>query len=169
MSNAAAATAPLVVLMCGVAGAGKTTYAQHLEAQGYVRLSVDEEVWRRFGRFGVDYEPGDYAHLSEVTEDLVRHQLLELLAEGRDVVVDLSFWRRADRDQYKQLIEAAGGRWKLVYLQVDSGVLHRRLAERAKRRDANADFPITDDVLAAYLSGFEVPHGEGEQIVTVTS
>ncbi len=30
--------------MCGVAGSGKTTYAQGLEAQGYTRLSVDEEI-----------------------------------------------------------------------------------------------------------------------------
>ena len=43
-----------------------------------------------------------------------------------------------------------------------------RLAERAQRHDANAAFPITEDVLAAYLSGFEVPHGAGEHIVTVT-
>jgi len=57
---------------------------------------------------------------------------------------------------------------KLVYLQVDPAVLRRRLAERAQRHDANAAFPITEDVLAAYLSGFEVPHGAGEHIVTVT-
>ena len=40
--------------MCGVAGSGKTTYAQRLEAEGYVRLSIDEEIWQRFGRFGID-------------------------------------------------------------------------------------------------------------------
>ena len=37
---------PLVVMMCGVAGAGKTTLAKQLEAAGYLRLSIDEEVWR---------------------------------------------------------------------------------------------------------------------------
>jgi signal recognition particle GTPase len=35
---------PRVVLMCGLAGSGKTTYATQLEVQGYVRLSIDEEV-----------------------------------------------------------------------------------------------------------------------------
>ena len=33
--------------MCGIAGAGKTTYAKALEASGWVRLSIDEEVWER--------------------------------------------------------------------------------------------------------------------------
>jgi adenylylsulfate kinase-like enzyme len=41
---------PEVVLMCGVDGAGKTTYAKRLEVGEHVRLSIDEEIWRRFGR-----------------------------------------------------------------------------------------------------------------------
>ena len=168
-TDATSAKAPLAVLMCGVAGSGKTTYAQHLETRGYVRLSVDEEIWHRFGRYGVDYEPDEYARLSEVAEALVRQRLLDVLAQRRDVVVDLSLWRRATREQYKRLVEDAGGRWKLVYMQVDPVVLRRRLDERAGRRDANAAFPVTEDVLAIYLSGFEVPHGEDEQIITVTS
>ena len=57
-----------VVLMCGVAGAGKTTYAKELEAQGYARLSIDEEVWERFGRYGVDYDPSMYEKHSAETE-----------------------------------------------------------------------------------------------------
>jgi len=46
-------------------------------------------------------------------------------------------------------------------------VLQRRLADRAQRFDANAAFPITDEILSAYLSGFEVPSGEGEEVVTL--
>lgn len=33
-----------VVLMCGPAGSGKSTYARRLEAQGMVRLSIDHEL-----------------------------------------------------------------------------------------------------------------------------
>lgn len=161
----AAAGRPLVVLMCGVAGSGKTTYSQSLEAEGYARLSVDEEVWARFGRYGVDYPPEDYPRLSAAAENAVRERLLVLLAEGRDVVVDLSFWQRATRDQYKRLVSDAGARWRLVYLQVDPDVLRRRLAQRARRVDANAAFAITEDVLTTYLEGFEVPDGEGEEVL----
>lgn len=159
---------PLVVLMCGVAGSGKTTYAQDLEQQGYARLSIDEEVWRRFGRYGIDYPAEEYAALSRTTEEALRGRLLELIYAGREVVVDLSFWQRASRDEYKQLIEAAGGRWRLVYLKVRPDVLRLRLARRAAERfDANAAFPITDDLLADYLAGFEEPRGEGEETILV--
>ncbi len=155
---------PVAVLMCGVAGSGKTTCAQRLEAGGYARLSVDEEVWARFGRYGVDYSVEDYPRLSAVAEDTLRGRLLELLGQGRDVVVDLSSWQRSTREEYKRLITDAGGRWRLVYLQVDAEVLRRRLAERAHRVDANAAFPVTDEILAAYLEGFEAPDGEGEEV-----
>ncbi len=157
---------PQVVLMCGVAGAGKTTYAQRLEAKGYVRLSIDEEIWNRFGRYGIDYAPDDYARLSQTAEEIVRQRLMDLIGQGRDVVVDLSFWRRATREQYKGLVERAGGCWRLIYLSVPRNVLRQRLDQRAHRFDANAAFAVTDDVLVAYLAGFEAPNGEGEEVVT---
>ncbi len=158
-----------VVLLCGLAGSGKTTYAQGLEASGYVRLSIDEEVWSRFGRFGVDYEPARYAELSAVAEAALRHRLVALVRQGRDVVIDFSFWQRAARDRYKQLIEDAGGSWRLVYLRADQVLLRRRLKGRSRRFDANAAFPITDDIFASYLAGFEEPHDEGEEIVDGSS
>jgi len=44
MINRAIVSRPEVVLLCGVAGAGKTTYAKRLETCGHVRLSIDEEI-----------------------------------------------------------------------------------------------------------------------------
>lgn len=154
-----------MVLLCGVAGSGKTTYAQRLELAGYVRLSIDEEVWARFGRYGIDYDPADYPRLSAAAEDVLRERLVTLIRDGHDVVVDFSFWQRASRDRYKRLIEAAGGTWRLIHLQADPSVLRQRLDDRAKRFDANAAFPITQDTLATYLAAFEEPHGEGEEVI----
>ena len=131
-----------------------------------MRLSVDQEVWDRFGQHGVDYPPERYASLSETARARVRERLVELVREGRDVVIDLSLWRRADRDAYKVLVERAGGRWRLVHLRVEPAELRRRLAQRAARRDADAAFEITEGLLAAYLAGFEVPDGEGEEVLT---
>ncbi|WP_173074474.1 AAA family ATPase [Phytohabitans rumicis] len=159
---------PEVVLMCGIAGSGKTTYAKDLETKGFVRLSIDEEIWHRFGRYGIDYGPDEYEQHTEVAREAMRERLLSLLAEGRDVVVDSSFWQRSRRQEYKQLIEQAGGRWRLVYLQVDPALLRARLYERAERFDANAAFPITDGLLARYLDSFEPPYGEGEEAIVVS-
>lgn len=99
MKDAAALDEPVVVLMCGVAGSGKTTYAQRLEAQGYLRLSIDEEIWQRFGRYGVDYQPIDYPRHSQAADEILRERLPILIEQGREVVVDVSFWQRAARDR----------------------------------------------------------------------
>jgi predicted kinase len=155
---------PEVVLMCGLAGSGKTTYSKRLEAQGYVRLSVDEEIWRRFGRYGVDYPAELYEQHTDTARQAVRDHLLALIAAGRNVVVDSAFWQRSRRREYKELIEGAGARWRLVYLEADPALLRDRLRARAARTDANA-FPVSDELFARYLEGFEAPSGEGEEVV----
>ena len=44
----------------------------------------------------------------------------------------------ATGDAYSRLVEARGGRWRLLYLKVDPEVLRQRLADRNRRGDANA-------------------------------
>ena len=158
-------TGPEVVLLCGVAGVGKTTYAQAMEARGYTRLSVDEELWTRFGRYGVDYDPSEYEALTSVARQAIDERLVTLVAQGHDVVVDSSLWQRSRREECKRLVELAGGRWRLVYLKADEALLRERLHRRAARFDANAAFPVTDDMLERFLRGFEVPSGEGEEVI----
>jgi predicted kinase len=160
---------PEVVLMCGLAGSGKTTYAEHLVAKGYVRLSIDEELWNSYGRYGVDYPADRYAELSEIVERRLRRRLATLVGGGSDVVVDFAFWRRADRERYKALVEAAGGRWRLVYLDVPADELRRRLAHRADRFDANAAFAVDARLFEHYRAAFEEPAGEGEEVVDWTA
>jgi predicted kinase len=152
-----------VWLLTGLTGSGKTTYARRLEASGVVRLSVDEEVFARHGRYGVDYHESEYfAREAPVIEDVYR-RLGELVAAGRDAVLDRGLWTRADRDAAKKLVEAAGGRWRLVYFRVSREELLRRLAERNQRDDANA-LLVTEPALDDFIGRFEEPDGEGEEI-----
>lgn len=152
----------LVVSLCGVAGSGKTTYAQALEEKGFHRLAVDEEIWTTHGRYGLDYAPEDYPRLQRVAEEAVRNRLADLVLDRVPTVVDLSMWRRADRQSYRALVETHGGHWELVHLVVPARTLRARLRNRAQRFDANAAFPVDDTVLEGFLRGFELPDGEGE-------
>jgi len=65
---------PLVVLMCGVAGSGKTTFAQQLEMNGFIRLSIDEDIWKNKGRFGVDYPAEKYEQYKAESEIKLRNE-----------------------------------------------------------------------------------------------
>ncbi|GGP08749.1 hypothetical protein GCM10011346_10160 [Oceanobacillus neutriphilus] len=156
---------PLIIMMCGVAGSGKTTFAQRLETEGFVRLSIDEEIWKVNGRYGIDYPAEKYGDYQVEAERRLQNQLIRLIQDKRKVVIDFSFWQKAKRDGYKQLIEKAGGEWRLIYLKVSPEIIRKRLDIRSKRFDANAAFPITEDALTSYLNGFEVPSCEGEVVI----
>lgn len=155
-----------VVLMCGLPGAGKTTYAMELVRRGYVRLSIDEVVWQRLGGrdAGRVLEPEAFDQLKEEVRSEQRQQLVELMLAGRDVVVDYSFWSRAARDDYKALVERHGCRWELVHLKAGRSLLEHRLKARNGEEGANS-VTVDDKLLLRYLEQFEEPNGEGEHVV----
>ena len=156
---------PVVYLLCGLTGSGKTTHAQRLEAAGAVRLTVDEEVHARHGRYGVDYPAAEYFEREQPVVEELRRRLVGLVESGHDVVFDHGLWRRSDRDAYKRLVEAHGGSWRVLYFKVDRNVLVRRLADRNRRDDANA-MPLTATDLDDFIARFDEPAGEGEEVVS---
>ncbi|MCU9613472.1 ATP-binding protein [Caldibacillus lycopersici] len=155
---------PLVIMMCGIAGSGKTTFAKQLEKEGFVRLSIDEEIWTTNGRYGIDFPIEKLEDFKIAAERKLRKYLVKLIQNKQPVVIDFSFWDRSRRNAHKQLIEESGGKWKLIYLKVHPDDLRKRLKIRNQRFDANA-FPITEELLASYLDGFEVPIGKGEIVI----
>ncbi|WP_282203128.1 AAA family ATPase [Kitasatospora fiedleri] len=94
----------------------------------------------------------------------VRARLAELVAAGRNVVLDHGLWLRKDREEWKRLVVAAGGRWRLLYFPVPEDELLRRLEERNRREDANA-LTVTVGALADFHERFDVPEGEDEETV----
>ena len=159
-----------VVLMCGLPGAGKSTYAMELVRRGFARLSIDEVVWQRLGQRDAGLVLGAEA-FDQLKEDVRREQrqeLVELMLAGRDVVVDYSFWSRAARDDYKALIESHGCRWELVHLKADRTTLERRLEVRNGVEGANA-VTVDERLFNRYLANFEEPSGEGEQVIMQSS
>ncbi|GAA2668424.1 MULTISPECIES: ATP-binding protein [Actinosynnema] len=156
---------PTVYLLVGLTGSGKTTHALTLAERGVVRLSVDEEVHRRHGRYGVDYHEGDYFALERPVVQEMRERLVAEIRAGHDVVLDHGLWLREQREDYKKLVEQHGGRWRLLYFAVDREELLRRLAERNARADANA-LQVTPEALDDFYARFDVPRDEGEELIT---
>jgi predicted kinase len=107
---------------------------------------------------------GEYFDRERPVIEELRCRLVELVESGRDVVLDYGLWRRSDRDAYTRLVEAHGGRWRLLYFKVDREVLVRRLAERNRRDDAAA-LAVTPSALEDFVARFDEPIGEGEELV----
>ncbi|HET9655013.1 MAG TPA: ATP-binding protein [Kineosporiaceae bacterium] len=154
---------PVAVLLYGLPGSGKSTYARHLAARGLVRLSVDDLMRRRHGRAGVDYPLDRHLDLLGPVVDDVYRQLASLLATGRSVVLDHGLGRRCERDAVKRVVEEHGGHWRLVVFEADRPELVRRLAAR---RPEDGFGPMSAEVLDAIARTSEEPRGEGEEAAT---
>jgi predicted kinase len=156
---------PRVYLMCGIAGAGKTTLANKLVEKGFIRLSIDEYIWAQFGKYNIDYHPGQYPELQKEAEYQLEQELITYLKQKQSLVIDYSFWKRSNREKYKALIESYGVECIILFFKVDYEILKSRLKNRSSRFDANAAFPITDEILDQYYTGFQEPVNEGEIII----
>lgn len=139
-----------VVLMCGPAGAGKSTVARRLEEDGMVRLSTDQVAWSR-GIRSMPLAP----EVREEIETELRHRLVELVAAGTDVVLDRSSWSRSSRAEYRQLLRPLGIEPETIYLATPRDVALRRMRDRALAH--GDDFRLSEDRAAEYFDHFEPP------------
>lgn len=140
-----------VVLLCGVVGAGKTTYARRLEAEGYVRVSYDEELWA-LGGHGTDATP---AVLAEA-DRRVRGHIRASIASAKPVVLDASLSTRAIRDDFRGFVRASGGVPRLVVVDAPFEVLAARVSYRLNQVDANAHY-LDELSLRRYYVSFQFP------------
>ncbi|MEI6499001.1 MAG: ATP-binding protein, partial [bacterium] len=129
---------PIVYMLCGLTGSGKTTYAKKLENTDLIRLSIDEIIFERHGAYGIDYPEDQYfGYLKPATLEL-KKRLIDRLKDKKSAIIDTGFWTKAERDEYKEVIEKNGGEWKLLYFKTSPDVLSKRLEKRNQQSDANA-------------------------------
>jgi len=167
----AAATRPPLILMCGVAGSGKTWLAGQLApALGAVHVRSDLERRRIVGlaarqRSGSGLGEGLYTGpMDAATYARLRACAAEALAGALPVIVDATFQRRDQRSQFATLAaEHAAPLW-VVYCHAPPAVLQARVAARAA---AGTDASEADRaVLALQQERFEPP-GAGESLRVV--
>ena len=130
-------------------------------------MSIDGILASRHGLYNIDYEPELHSEYQDEANRIYVETMHTLLQNKEDIVLDRAFFDKEDRDIYRAEIEKAGGRWVLVYLKVDKELLWKRIRER-RAREINADtcFEISEELLDQYFTGFDVPVGEGEIVIT---
>lgn len=141
-------------MICGLPGAGKTTFAKQLEhEQSALRLCPDEWIT------AILADPNDTAELDRLRTPVesVQWQVAQrALVLGVNVILENGFWSRAERAGFRAQAETLGAQVKLHYLEVSRDELWARLEKR------NASLPpgtfrVTEEQLDLWLSWFEAP------------
>jgi predicted kinase len=100
-------------LMVGHVGAGKSTRAREIAAEGpAVRLAPDDWMMPLFGHPDVD---GKRA----VVEDLLLRTALDVLRLGESVILDFGFWREEERAALHWLAAQVGATARTEFLTID--------------------------------------------------
>ena len=147
----ATVTAPglRLVLMFGLAGAGKSTVAGALaERLGALRLRSDVERKRLFGAASTARTvSGLYsADATRRTHERLQDLAHEALGAGVSVVVDAASLRRSERDDLRAVAAQHGAEFTLLVCNAPPEVLQARLQLRLRANNDASD--ATPDVLS---------------------
>ena len=112
-----------LILLCGIAGSGKTTTAKRLELHGAVRMCPDE--W--LVSLGFDIYDRD-ARVS--VEELQWQFTQALLGRGLTVVDESGVWRHDERERRRRWAHDHGHSVELHVLDAPVEVLTARVVER---------------------------------------
>jgi len=158
-----------LVLVCGLPGSGKTTFAKQMEAErNAIRMCPDDWIE------AVLLDPRDEAEkrrLRDAVENLQWELAKTYLAKGLTVILENGFWSQEERNQYAMEAIELGARIELY--SMDSSDLHelwRRIEQRnltltsdiwkMRREDHEAHWvgyePPTEDEIAFYDDGAHV-------------
>jgi uncharacterized protein len=148
-----------IIIMHGVSGSGKSTFAQRLlEDLQAIRVRSDVERKRLFAlepqaRSGSTLGRDLYA--AQATRDTYAQleRLARVVAEtGHPVIVDASFLKRVQRDRFKDLAEALKVPFVILACWASIEILRARVAERERRgRDpSEADVAVLEHQLTTH-------------------
>ncbi|MGP0076420.1 MAG: AAA family ATPase [Bryobacteraceae bacterium] len=141
---------PVLHLICGLPGSGKTTLAKQLERElPALRLTPDEWMARMVGD---GYDEAKRAAVESVQWDIAAR----VLSLGVDVILENGFWSRSERNDFRARATALGARTQVHFLDVPRDELLRRLALRNAALPADA-FHVTGEQLDLWSSQFEPP------------
>ncbi len=154
-------TKPVLILMYGFPGSGKTFFARQLsDSLKAAHVSADRIRGELFENPRYDKEE------SIVVEHLTDYMIEEFLSAGVSVVFDANQARYSQRRRLRELAQRAHAKSILLWFQVDHDTAFGRIMKRDKRRaDDKYARGFDRTGFDAYITGMQNPKREEDFIV----
>lgn len=153
--------APVVYMICGFIGAGKTTFAKKLEMKtGAIRITKDEWLIKLFGH---NPRIEGFEEYDEKVCELSNNIAFNFVEHGIDVIIDDGFWIKKQREEMKKRIENAGAKAVLYYVKCPMEVMKERVVNRSNNLTEDS-FEIDEELFDKYVKYWELP-GEDEDYI----
>ena len=152
-------TKPLVYLICGATGAGKSTYSEKLtRAQGGVRFSIDE--WMQ-GLHNQD-QPAEMSFdwfYERVQRNCAQMRALsdQLCRISVPSVFDCGLTNSTERAIFADWAEAAGYDYELHFVDVPADIRWERVQRRNAEQAETFQFEVTREMFDFIESIWEAP------------
>ena len=154
---------PMLHMVCGKIGAGKSTLAQRL-AQAPATVLISEDAWLDALYPGEIRELPDYVRTSGRLKKAMADHVGALLAAGVSVVLDFPANTASNRAWARGIFERAGAAHTLHFLDVPDAVCKARL--HARNASGEHPFETTEAQFDLITSHFAAPsHEEGFHVV----
>ncbi len=118
---------PTLYIIQGFIASGKTTFSRKLaEETGATHFNPDEQIKELFPK---DEYMSKWDKCFEYTTNFLWSKTKELLKNGQDVIFDMGFWLRKDRDYAREIALQCNADCKHYYLHVPDDVLKQRIVK----------------------------------------
>ena len=144
---------PIVYMMLGLPGSGKTTYSKQLQRNlKILRLSIDEE----YSKLGGSLSDSSWdENLATEAGQMIKKKTAVQVSSNRSVILDLCPWKKDKREEYREYIESLDALCHIFYFEVEKTELLRRL--KIRNSSGEDSYIISPEMLNDFLNEFDIP------------
>lgn len=115
---------PTLYIIQGFIASGKSTFSRKLvQETGAIHLNPDSCV----GEFFTEEETVNWNYCFEKTVDILWQKAEKYLKNNQDVIFDMGFWYKKDRDFARQVASKCNANFIHYYLYVPDNILKDRI------------------------------------------
>lgn len=154
-------TKPLLILLYGFPGAGKTHFARQLSENLASAHVHGDRI-----RFELFDEPQYDRQENGIVTQLMQYMSEEFLSAGINVIYDVNAMRKSQRASLREMARKKGAKTIVVWFQMDADTAFDRLQKRDRRKaDDKYAMNYSDDMFRRYITHMQQPESTEDYIV----